>query len=171
VVTLAIAGGLVTTAAGMHGHVQEQRLVTRVNALLGDLSLARSEASRRAGPVTLCKSADGATCTPASVWQDGWIVFADANDNRRVDGGETIVRVQQALDNGVTLEFRASLGRNDDVTYEPSGFTEKNGTFTFCDNRGAAKARAVILYRTGRPRASVKNSSGRSLTCPTRGSS
>ncbi len=164
-ITLTVVGTLTTAAVGMQGLLQDSRLAAQVNQLLGHLHLVRSEAIKRGAMVTLCKSANGTNCTPDSAWHEGWIIFADPNGNRAVDTGETIIRVQQRLDEGNTLKFRASLGQNNDVTYRPTGFSEKNGTFTFCDTRGSFKARAVILYRTGRPRVSTKSASGGSLNC------
>ena len=165
IITLMIAGILTTMAVGMQGLVQSNRLVAQVNQLVGYLHLTRSEAIKRGTTVTICKSANGVNCTPSSAWHEGWIIFTDPNRNRAVDAGEDIIRVQQALTEGNTVKFRASLGQNNDVTYRSTGFSEKNGTFTFCDTRGPSKARAIILYRTGRPRVSTKNSLGDPLTC------
>jgi len=164
-ITLVIIGALTTAAVGMQGLIQDSRLVAQVNQLVGYLHLVRSEAIKRGTTVTICKSANGINCTPSSTWHEGWIIFADPNRNRAVDSGEAIIRAQQALTEGNTVKFRASLGQNNDVTYRPSGFSEKNGTFTFCDTRGPSKARAIILYRTGRPRVSTKSSSGDPLNC------
>ena len=164
-ITLTVAGILTPMAIGMQGLVQDNRLVTQVNQLLGHLNLVRSEAIKRGTTVTICKSANGVDCTPTSDWHEGWIIFVDPNRNRTVDAGEAIIRAQQALTEGNTVKFRASLGQNNDVTYRPTGFSEKNGTFTFCDARGPSRARAIILYRTGRPRVSTKSASGGSLNC------
>jgi hypothetical protein len=41
-----------------------------------------------------------------------------------------------------------------------------NGTVTFCDTRGPAAARAVIISYTGRPRVSDRGPGRRPLVCP-----
>ena len=42
-------------------------------------NLARMEAIRRGTPVSVCASADQASCSGANDWASGWIVFTDAN--------------------------------------------------------------------------------------------
>lgn len=161
--TLAVAGVVVGSGVpAMQGLVYDQRLTTQVNQLFGDLYLARSEAIKRATQVTLCKSSDGVACSVTSSWQDGWIVFADANENESVDAGEPIVRVQQALAAGTTLRFGTSYRY---LFYKPDGTAWPNATFTFCDARGASGARAIILANTGRARISDKSSSDGALNC------
>lgn len=46
------------------------------NELLADMTLARSEAVRRGAPVVICSSRDGETCSGATDWDQGWILFA-----------------------------------------------------------------------------------------------
>ena len=65
--------------------------------------LARSEAIKRNGVVSLCPSRNGATCGPAgTAWHEGWTVFV--NDDRdspaNRDDGETLLRVHAAWHSG-----------------------------------------------------------------------
>lgn len=160
---LAIAGILAATATpAMQNIVYEQRLTAHVNELFGDLQLARSEAIKRVAQVTLCKSSDGTACSTTSNWQTGWIVFADTNGNEAVDSGETIIKVHQALESGVTLRYGSSY---DYVYYKSDGTAWPNATFTFCDTRGVTNARAIIVSNTGRARVSSEASDGGSLSC------
>ncbi len=160
---LAIAGILAATATpAMQNLVYEQRLTTYVNELFGDLQLARSEAIKRVTQTTLCKSSDGTACSTTSNWQSGWIVFVDSNGNESVDSGETIIKVHQALESGVTLRYGTS---QDYVYYKSDGTAWPNATFTFCDTRGASYAKAIIVSNTGRARTSTKSSSGGTLEC------
>ena len=48
--------------------------------------------------------------------------------------------------------------------FRPFFWRSTNGTVTFCDERGVAAARAVIVSYTGRPRVSDRGP-GRALTC------
>ncbi len=159
---LAITGIVTGGAPAMQNLVHEHRLVTHVNQLFGDLQLARSEAIKRGAQVTLCKSTDGASCSTASDWQNGWIVFIDANGSEAVDTGETVVRVGQALSASLTLRYGTSYRY---VYYKPDGTAWPNATFTFCDPRGAANARAILVTQAGRARISDKSSNGGALTC------
>ena len=161
--TLAVVGMVVSNGVpAMQSLVYEQRLTAQVNQLFADLHLARSESIKRSAQVTLCKSNDGATCSTVSDWRDGWIMFADTNGNEAVDAGETIIRVGQALAAGTTLRYGTSYSY---VYYKPDGAAWPNATFTFCDSRGAANARAIIMSNTGRARVSSKSSSDGPLNC------
>jgi type IV fimbrial biogenesis protein FimT len=101
------------------------RIASEINGLLGDMQFARSEAVKQGQSVTVCASADGATCTgsPAgSAWQHGWIVFLDANFNKQVDvaAGEQVIRVQPAFSG--TDTFVASSNTFSAITYNRMGY-------------------------------------------------
>ena len=139
-------------------------MTAAANQLMGHLSLARSEAIKRNGRVTLCKSRDGAACTDDSAWQEGWLVFADDNKNHQLDVGETILYVQEVLSGNMTLHYGES-GTYAYMGYNAAGEAIRPATFTFCDGRGAEKAKGIIVYWTGRPRVSTKTSEGQPLRC------
>ena len=132
-----------------------------VNEFVQAIHLARSEAIKRNGVVSLCPSPDGATCAASTDWHTGWIVFVNLDrDSPAVrDGGEELLHAYDAWDSGqiaanrTTLSFRA---------FGQSGVT---ATVTFCDDRGSGAARAVIISQTGRPRISLRTSSGSALLC------
>lgn len=164
IIATAVAGILSLGAVGMNGLVQDARMTATVNQLMGDLNLARSEAIKRNTIIALCKSDNGASCTTDAAWNKGWIVFTDDNNNHDVDAGETVVRVQQVLEGSLTLRY-GETGTYSYVRYNPSGEVWPGATFSFCDNRGADKAKAIIVYWTGRPRVSSVSSSNGPLTC------
>lgn len=164
IITSTVASVLGAGAMGMSSLVQDTRMTAEINQLMGHLSLARSEAIKRGTTVTLCKSENGADCASGSDWRKGWIVFVDDNTNRRIDDGETIIRIEQPLD-AVALNFAGALNHDNYITYKRGGEAEPNGTFTFCDGRGSAKARSIIVLGTGRPRVSMKTSQNKPLRC------
>jgi type IV fimbrial biogenesis protein FimT len=75
------------------------RVASEVNALIGDLQYARTESIKQGVPIVVCASADQATCLGAAdnVWETGWIIFPDLNNNQQVDAGESVLRVQGPL--------------------------------------------------------------------------
>ena len=164
-VTLSIAGILSTTGVSVYGLVNRERMTAHINTIIGHLHLARSEAIKRSQPVVMCKSRSGIACTPDASWSEGWLIYADANNNKRQDPDESVIRVQQALQGKVALRF-GETGKYHRVTYHPSGRATPNATFTLCSQTRPKRARAVILYWTGRPRASAKYSRGKPLECP-----
>jgi type IV fimbrial biogenesis protein FimT len=124
--------------------------------------LARSEAIKRNGVVSLCPSRNGATCGPAgTAWHEGWAVFV--NDDRDApairDDGEALLRVRAAWNSGAVVANRTTL------SFRAFGQTGVTATLTFCDRRGPGAARAVIISQSGRPRISRQNASGGALSC------
>lgn len=163
--TSVIVGVLGLGAVGMSSAVQDTRMTAALNQLMGDLNLSRSEAIKRGSSATLCASTSGRKCLESRAWTGGWILFADVNGNGQLDPGDQILR-RQEITQFKSLHFSAwGPGTGRWVTYEADGTTKQNGTFTFCDDRGANRAKAVILLGTGRPRISAVSSSGDPLTC------
>lgn len=164
-VTLTIGGILAAGTFGAAGIVQENRLRSELNLLMAHLNFARSESIKRRSPITLCKSTDGETCGALAGWREGWILFADGNGNHARDAEEVLLRVQDALTHDLSVRY-GEAGTYHYLTYKPDGSAWPNATFTFCDGRGATKARAIIVHLTGRPRVSTKKSDGQPLQCP-----
>ena len=163
-ITLCVTSVLGVFAISTTGLVQETRMTAAVNQLMGSLSLARSEAIKRNAMVVLCKSNDGASCSNEVAWNSGWIVFADEDNNHKVDINEPLISVQQALEGNMSLRY-GETGAYSYVRYNASGEAWPGATFTFCDGRGAEKAKAVIVFWSGRPRVSTKTSEGKPLQC------
>ena len=133
-----------------------------VNQFIQAVYVARSEAIKRNGVVSLCPSRDGATCSPNSLWATGWLIFAnlDRDSPAARDSGEELLRVYEPWDAGHITSNRSTL------SFRPFGQMGVTATVTFCDDRGSGAARAVIISQTGRPRVSSRNASGSALSCP-----
>jgi len=176
-----IAGVLLTLGVPrMSAVVSDNRRVAEINRVVGAINLARSEAIRRRAMVTLCASTDGRSCDSSGSWELGWIVFVnnDADDPPVVDPGETVLRVGRAIEGTVTLRGTGSY--TSAISYRSRGFAQvpgsssAGGMLVYCDDRGAAKARAVIITSTGRPRLSTdsdgdgvdEDDAGNDLVCP-----
>ncbi len=102
---IAIATILVAIGVPSYRSVtSSSRMSTEVNALLGDIQFARSEALKEGRTVTTCISTDGASCTGGALWHGGWIVFSDSNNNTTVDVGETVLRVQKGFSGTDTFQ-------------------------------------------------------------------
>lgn len=99
VVTLAVAAVLLVLAAPFYTKITERNTLNAVSTLLsGHMQLARSEAIKRGGPVTLCPSGDGTTCAGTTRWELGWLVFRDDGAAGQVDVGDELIAVSPALD-------------------------------------------------------------------------
>ena len=133
-----------------------------VNQLVQAVYLARSEAIKRNGVVSLCPSLDGERCALAGTpWHRGWIVFV--NDDRDTpavrDDAEELLRVYSPWERGEVSANRATL------SFRSFGQVGVTATFTFCDDRGPRAARAVIISQTGRPRVSDRSTANGLLVC------
>jgi len=95
------------------------RMSSEVNALLGDLMFARSEAIKEGQFVTTCASADGATCSGSTAWNTGWIVFSNGPNGAQPSVG--VLRMQQKFTGATPDTFTANNGVSA-VTYNREGF-------------------------------------------------
>jgi len=77
----------------MNVFFDSNRMISNSNDLVAGINIARSEAIKQQIRVTLCQSADTASCTGSGQWEDGWIVFQDPNGNASVDASERILRL------------------------------------------------------------------------------
>jgi len=144
---VAILAAIATPA--LQNLVMDMRMTTRVNEFVSHLHLARSEAIHRRQRIALCPSSDQTTCAKAPQWQDGWIVFADEDGSRTHESGEALLRVQGQQHESLTIK---TVSRNP-IVFQPEGTSGgSTSTITFCDTRGASKARAVVLSNGGRVR-------------------
>jgi type IV fimbrial biogenesis protein FimT len=163
VFTMAIALGALGWGVPAFRDLQLNAARTReVNQFIHAVYLARSEAIKRNGVVSLCPSRDGAWCAPSGTpWQRGWMIFVNRDrDSPAVrDPAEEILRVYASWERGVVKANRATL------SFRPFGQMGVTATFTFCDQRGSQAARAVIISQTGRPRVSDRSASNGPLTC------
>jgi type IV fimbrial biogenesis protein FimT len=149
-VVLAITGILTMIATpSFVGTTQRFRVLGESNLLLTSMTFARSEAIKRGMPVTLCASADGATCLGTPTWQTGWIVFTDVNGDGTVG---TKLKVTPALKSTDDIQADNAVAA---VTFGRDGFTTglPASVVTFAihttpANTGAT--RCVAVSRTGR---------------------
>jgi type IV fimbrial biogenesis protein FimT len=159
----AIIAGLVGWAVpGFDGLRRDAQRTREVNQFVHSVHFARLEAVKRNGVVSLCPSHGGGMCAPAGTpWQQGWIVFVNSDgDSPAVrDPGEPLLRVVAPWTMGTLSGNRSTL------SFRPFGQSGVTATFTFCDARGPAAARAVIISQSGRPRVSSLGPSNQPLAC------
>ncbi|MFV2033437.1 MAG: GspH/FimT family pseudopilin [Gammaproteobacteria bacterium] len=148
-VTVAIAGIVMAFAVpSMESFIKNERLTTQINTLVGHLAYARSESVTRRQQVILCASSNMTSCQGTN-WAAGWILFIDADNNSSFTAGEQILRVKQLLTGSNTLV--SSTGSS--IIYDNRGFSpNSNGTFSLCDDRGAAFMKSISISNTGRVR-------------------
>ena len=154
IMVVLIAALLLTLAAPEFITVtRNNRLTNQIAQVSYALNLARSEAVKRAIPVTMCKSSTGTDCETSGVnWESGWIVFSDNDGDQTVDAGDgdTIVQLTQALLTGFTL--RGSTDLANAVTFTSNGSSAVQGTMVLCASNRIDWARSVTVNLAGRIR-------------------
>lgn len=164
--TFAVASILVASAfPSFSALIAQERSTVLTNTLAGALAYARSESVTNQTTILTCQSNNGSECNRSENWQNGWIIFADKNNNKQRETEETLLRVYSAADNDTQLTFHGSgAGVHYYMKYKPSGQAHPNGSFIICNpNIGVGKA--LIMTHSGRLRLSKKKTDGSTITC------
>jgi type IV fimbrial biogenesis protein FimT len=137
--------------------LNSNKLTSASNALLSSMRLARSEAFKRNGRVVLCKSGDGLVCTHAGGWEQGWIVFHDADGDGEHNGDEVIIERGNPLPASLRLTGNLTVAKY--VSFVATGSARlagggfQAGTVTVCNlSATGGEARQIVLNAVGRPR-------------------
>jgi type IV fimbrial biogenesis protein FimT len=127
-----------------------QRMSAATHTVMASFNDARMRALASNSQVVLCPSTDGTTCTGGLSWEKGWIIYDDANRNRKLDPTET-VSARFELPEGLTAS--TTIGRPQ-LMFKPDGGAWGNPlTLTICDTSGSdAEGRAVVVSNAGRAR-------------------
>jgi type IV fimbrial biogenesis protein FimT len=155
-VTIAVGAILLMVAVPNYiTFVLNGRMAAQSNDFLSALQLARSEAVKRGFPVSVCKSANSATCTTAGTWAQGYIVFTDGSTAGTLDGTDVLIRAFPALSGNSTLV--GSNNVTNFVSYRLTGDTSlvagANGLVSLCPIAPAGVAgRDIQISASGRAR-------------------
>jgi Tfp pilus assembly protein FimT len=131
----------------------DSRMNAAVATTMHAVNLARQFSTTRGETIRLCGSTDQRACSGTADWSAGLLLTDDGGRFRQglgLAGGGGAPRLRS---NRAILSFEAG-----------SGFATP-ATLVVCDRRGARAARAVIVSRAGRPRASLRDASDRALSC------
>jgi type IV fimbrial biogenesis protein FimT len=187
-ITIAIISVLLVVGMpSLKNFMQGSQLVASTNELVTAFNVARSEAIKRNGSVTVCESTNGTTCSAGTGdWQDGWIVFVSATAPILTSSGvacsagninsNCLLRSHAAFaDDQLTVSGVDSANSStviNSVTFNARGLPRSAGgiaqasNFSVCslDDAGSTQdSRAVVLGFTGRARVS---DNAAVITCP-----
>lgn len=155
VVTIVIAGILMAIAVpNLRLFVEKNRVKLAVGELVTGLNYARSEATKRRFPISVCARATDSSCAGSGTsWNNGWLMFTDADGNGAYEtaNGNEILRVMNSLPTNVTLESKNFVTPTF-LQYSSAGELNVNGQFKICNSEpGYEKiARAIDVSATGR---------------------
>lgn len=152
-----VAIALTLGAPSMGRLVTGSQLRLEASRIQGAVNLARSEAVRRNGPVSLCPSAyaTGGALDCAGDFSAGWIVFSNPDRDGEVDAGsDQLIRAFEPLPEGFRVVNRdASKVISGELTYWADGATRRNLTLMVCPRAGLGlDSWSVVINRVGRAR-------------------
>jgi len=137
--------------------VDSVRLSSATNSFMSSMRLARSESVRRGGRIGMCKSFDGTSCSGIGGWEQGWIVFQDANGNGDLDPTEKLVERVESIGSSVRFTGNQNVARY--IGYVSGGPARTAtgamlaGTLTMCHVSGSsADGRQIVISSGGRAR-------------------
>ena len=147
-IALAIAALLVGVAVPAWSSASESAHAGAAQAaLLESLMKAINHSAVGGSEVVLCPG-DASGCQDSFDWTGGWIAWSDLDGDRVRDPSETLLQTQPSL--GGKVHLRSTSGRRRLVFQPNGGNAGSNVTFTLCDGRGPAHARALVLANDGR---------------------
>jgi prepilin-type N-terminal cleavage/methylation domain-containing protein len=151
VITIALLGILLAWAIpNVTIFIQNARMASAVNELVGDLGVARQEAQRRGRSVTICASSDGLNCqTSTPNWMDGWIIRAPTAT------GTQIVKYNKDPEGPSSTRKVYDIGSTTtSIIYSPSGSTLAGAVIRLRDDRAGQSdptQRDITINLVGRP--------------------
>ncbi|MGY3265245.1 GspH/FimT family pseudopilin [Lysobacter sp. HA35] len=146
IMTLAIVGLLTGIALPSLARVgAHTRIRTAADTLATHFASARFAAISRHTAVSVCPTADGATCRADGVWDGGWIVFEDPARSGRPNA--VLTRSDPV---GPRIHVRSSSARSL-IRFLPNG--SASGTNLTVELCGQSASRAIIVNNAGRARA------------------
>ncbi len=133
----------------LYSYMQMSRLHSASQSMTTALISARITAVKKARPVVLCSSTDGARCSGENKWEDGFLYFVDTDLNGRMNGAEKAEKFFPPLDNGATI--RSDYPDSYQVVYLPSGRVKSTDNFNICITETTDSGRTININLTGRP--------------------
>jgi len=150
-ITLGIVAILVAVGVpGFRSVIMDNRMVSQANLLVTSVNVARSNAVKYQRNAAVCSSTnhDAAvpTCSGATDWSTGWIVWVDKDRDGATDANE-IISVNGPLNDASTLTSTAAVG----FAYDSRGFGILGGDdLMLCDDRTGETGRRIRINAAGR---------------------
>jgi len=148
-VTIAIMAILAMIALpAMRNMIRRNQVVSASNALLADLSYARTEAVSRGLYVSVCPSTDGQNCSSTTTYDTGWMVYTYTPGNAKANtafnstspGTDLLLRYTQPTQS-VSIQGQDNSANSDVISFDYQGqqkatTTAKALAFVVCSRDG-----------------------------------
>ena len=142
--------------------VANHRLRVEVDALFHAIHLARKGSVVRRRAITICPSDGGTDCESSLDWSMGWMMFVNTDrDYPAVRDNDEAILSHHVVDQNARI-----ISNRKAFTLRSTELRATNGTLIFCDRRGRATPRALVISYTGRPRVTRQDRRGKPYLCP-----
>lgn len=139
-IAVAIFGIIASMAAPAFSYlIANNRHQASINALIGAVNLARTEAVKRGAQVTV-GSTSGDTA-----WTNGYRVWVDTNNDDSLSAGEEVIRQFDEAKKGITL-----VGGVNFISFRATGFATATGTIDICSDHESVAGRSMSVAISGR---------------------
>ena len=136
--------------------LKKNQIASIYNEALAALNYARSIAVTTGSWATLCKSNQAATACATSqgtAWGNGWIVFADSNNDGVINKQEKIHLQNNTISSQILINYSRTNNR---ITYGAEGYAVGyNGKISFCDAQQQIN-KTMVISNSGRIRLASK---------------
>lgn len=162
-----VAVGVALAIPNMREFMWNNRLTGAANDMLTAVHRARSESVKRHVQTIMCFSANPLADPPVCNGNgtQGWVVFADTDNDGQADAGEDVVLRHGAIPNTLTVKSTPA-GNAGYLAFNSAGFARDIALgadlagVVLCDSRGNkattsveySTARGLSITATGRPR-------------------
>ena len=128
---------------------ERNRAAAGINWLIRAVRITRATAITHNALTTLCPTSDAQRC--GGNWHEQVMVFTDHNDDRAINGNDTLIALLPYPYQNSTIKWRAFRNRQY-LQMTPTGYTNyQNGNFVYCPSSGDLRfARQIVLNMQGR---------------------
>ena len=148
--------------------VNNNRLASQANALVGALQYARTESVRLNQRVVLCQTADGTSCSNNASWL-GWIIYVDRTTGSVASNTLQVGTLSPAVQVGNSQNLTSSNRR---ISFRPDGISRATdgslmaANFSVCipTTRPSDNVRLVTVMAGSRVSTSSSNGGGACTT-------
>ena len=143
----------------LQGTIQNGRLTSQLNHMVGVIAFARNEASKRPNTnITICATSNPNASTPqcnTNDWENAYLMFSDDDGDQVIDAGaDELLQVGRELEGGNTLRT-SGFPNAGFIQFDARGIPNSSGTITICDDRGPSHAKAIVISVVGHVRVAV----------------
>jgi type IV fimbrial biogenesis protein FimT len=150
---LALMGTLLTLGVPAFASLlRGWRLDATADALVGDIRLARSTATRLSRPVDICAQDGAGQCATPGDWSEGWLVFVDRNADHHPDSADALL-VQRTVPHGIVVRLRNGTAA-DRLSFRPNGMLASGvgGSLLLHPLEAPGQTRTLTVNAIGRVR-------------------